>query len=110
VAKKRRICYPELVPDIRPCIVSYTDAAGVTHSVQVNAATVFEAAITGMAAMKVSNWRNDPALSIRVRLKAPARSYAVGTAVLVKWLSRQGKTPREVALKVKLSEMMKKTV
>ncbi len=94
------------MPDERACEVSYTDPAGVTHSVEVNASSVFEAAITGMTAMKLANWRNDPALSIRVRVKTPAKSYVVGTAVLVKWLSRQGRTPKEVVLKDRLREMV----
>lgn len=59
-----------------------------------------------MGAMKVCGWWNDPSLSVRVRVNAPARSYVVRAVVLVKWFLREGRTPREAALKVKMGEMV----
>jgi hypothetical protein len=40
------------VPELRSCIVSYQDLEGVTHSIEVTAETLYEAAVLGMQAMK----------------------------------------------------------
>jgi hypothetical protein len=42
--------YTGIVPESRVCVVSFTDAEGITHSVEVAAASLFEAAVRGLAA------------------------------------------------------------
>jgi hypothetical protein len=50
------------VLELRACRVSYQDLEGVTHSIEVTAQTLCEAAILGMQAMMVPRWQDRPSL------------------------------------------------
>jgi hypothetical protein len=54
--------YARIVLELRACRVSYQDLEGVTHSIEVTAQTLCEAAILGMQAMKVPRWQDRPSL------------------------------------------------
>jgi hypothetical protein len=95
------------VSELRSCIVPYRDPDGVKHSVQVTAESLFEAAILGMKAMKVPNWENVPNLEIEVRERAPETRHLVWNSVLTAWLARNGKSPKEQALRVRLRELIR---
>jgi hypothetical protein len=41
--------YTEIVPTARSCSVSFTDSEGITHSVEIIASTLFEAAVLALA-------------------------------------------------------------
>jgi hypothetical protein len=95
------------VPDVRTCLVSYMDLDGVKHSVEITAGSLFEAAVVGMNAMKVPDWFNRSTLTIEIRVKQPETIHTVSSAVLTAWLARKGRTPREMALKAKLLEIVR---
>ena len=103
---KREWWYDPVVPDVRTCVVSYTDLDGIKHSVEITAASLFEGAIIGMNAMKVPDWFNRSTLTIEIRVKSPEIIHTVSNAVLTAWLARKGRTPREMTLKARLSEMV----
>jgi hypothetical protein len=50
--KRRRTCYPPSVRQPRICTVSVRDLEGVTHTVQVQGESLFEAAARGVAAFR----------------------------------------------------------
>jgi hypothetical protein len=75
--------------------------------VDVTAETLYEAAILGMKAMKVPNWVNMPSLSIEIQAKLPATRHTVWNSVLTAWLARNGKSPQEQALKVRLRKLIR---
>ncbi|HLK66655.1 MAG TPA: hypothetical protein VKU19_24640 [Bryobacteraceae bacterium] len=93
--------------ELRSCIVSYKDLDGITHSIEVTAESLYEAAILGLAAMKVPRWRDSPWLQINVQAKSPATTHLVEHTMLTSWLDRNGRTPREQALKVRLRELVR---
>ncbi len=93
--------------EIRTCTVSYQDIEGVKHSVDVTAETLYEAAALGMKAMNVAGWENAPNLSIDVRVRAAETIHTISNAVLAAWLSSNGKTPKEQAVKAKLRELLR---
>ena len=92
---------------MRSCIVSYQDLDGVAHSVEVTAETLYEAAVLGMAAMKVPRWRDRPSLKIEIRVKQPETTHILWNSSLSAWLARNGKTPKEQALKKRLEELIR---
>lgn len=93
------------MPELRSCLVSYQDFDGITHSVEVTAETLYEAAILGMQAMKVEGWWNMPSLKIDVRVRAPETIHTIWNSSLSAWLARNGKSPKEQALKARLREL-----
>src|SRR5262249_29820071 len=93
--------------DLRSCIVSYRDLEGITHSVEVTAESLYEAAILGIVAMKIPRWRDCPWLDFGVRSKAPETTHTVANGSLSDWLDRNGKSPREQSLKARLLDLLK---
>jgi DNA-binding transcriptional LysR family regulator len=93
--------------EIRTCTVSYQDIEGVKHSVDVSADSLYEAAALGMAAMKVPDWQNAPNLVIEVRVRAPEIMHSISNSVLAAWLARNGKTPKEQAVKARIQELLR---
>ena len=81
---------------IQKCKVSFVDRRGVHHSVEVQAATVFEAVCRASAIFKHSVVE-DPtwAAEFVVSVVEKPNTYRVKTAELKKWLNRNGRSPRE---------------
>src|SRR5579872_4755725 len=93
--------------EIHTCSVSYQDIEGVKHSVEVSADSLYEAAALGMAAMKVPGWQNAPNLVIEVRVKSPEILHSISNSVLSAWLARDGRTPKEQAVKARIQELLR---
>jgi len=66
--------------NLRPYSISYGDADGIKHSIDVTADALYEAAILGMMAMKVAGWRNAPNLEIEVPVRAAEIRSAIHDA------------------------------
>jgi hypothetical protein len=108
-ANKRRSARGSLVvvPALRSCTVSYQDMDGVTHSVDVTAETLFEAAVLGMNLLRVERWHDNPNLKILVRVRQPETTHEVWNSALSAWLARSGRGPKEQALKARLKELLR---
>ena len=48
-----------LVPDLRSCTILLRDTEGITHTVQVQASSLYEAAARGVAAFREQGWAAD---------------------------------------------------
>jgi hypothetical protein len=81
---------------IQKCRVSFVDRRGVCHSVEVQAATVFEAVCRASSIFKCSVVE-DPtwAAEFIVEVKEQPKLYRVKTEEMKKWLARNGRSPRE---------------
>lgn len=94
------------MPSARVCVVSFTDCAGVTHSVEVAATSLFEAAVRGLAAFQqpglTSGVAVGPATRLTVTIKEPSVSHSVSVDRVRGWLDSNGRDPREQAMKVRL--------
>jgi hypothetical protein len=90
------------------CRVSFTDSAGVTHTVSVSAASLYEAAALGIAEFRRCGFAAmvGPATRLRVAVVAPATTHELTVGKLRAWLESSGKTPREQAVKVGLREVL----
>ena len=96
-----------LVAAIRSCTVAYQDLDGITHSVDVTAETLYEAAILGMNALNVPRWHDNPNLKIQVRVRQPETNHEVWNSALSAWLARAANSPKEQALKARLRELVR---
>jgi hypothetical protein len=91
------------------CRVSFTDSAGVTHTVSVSASSLYEAAALGIAEFRRCVFAEamvGPATRLRVAVEAPATTHELTVAKLRAWLDSSGKTPKEQAIKVNLREII----
>jgi hypothetical protein len=93
----------------RRCTVSFTDSTGVTHAVEVSAASLFEAAALAVAEFRRCGF-GDAAVgagtSLAVTVQQPITTHTMRMSRLEAWLNSSGKSPAEQALKVRLKEVL----
>ena len=90
----------------RTCVVSFRDIDGMQHSVEVTAASLYEAAALGVKAFRASifaEWvKPGTATRLRVTVKSEEATHEVRVAQIEQWLQSSGKSPREQALKERI--------
>jgi hypothetical protein len=100
-----------VVSTARNCAVSFVDSEGVTHSVEVSAASLYEAVVLAMAEFarlgfaKITPGR---ATRLRVEVKSPAVTHELSVRKVTAWLEGIGKSPAEQVLKTRLKEILSK--
>jgi hypothetical protein len=94
-----------MVPELRSCTVSYKDMEGITHTVEVTASSLYEAAVFGMKAFEQSGWADHPVGCMEITVKSPAVKHRVPVVQVTNWLRSSG-SPRDVALKSRLKGIL----
>ena len=95
---------------IRSCLVSFTDAEGIEHSVRVSAESLFEAAVEAMTAFKHSVLAEaplPPATRLTIRVKAPEEEHTVRVAKVLSWLDGVAISSSEKLKKNRLKERLR---
>jgi hypothetical protein len=85
---------------VRSCRVSIQDMAGVSHTVDVTAATLYEAVAQGLAAIRANEWAADIPQGLNVVKVSVAEvrvEHEVKLMDFTNWLERAGGSPREVS-------------
>src|SRR5438552_13913207 len=85
---------------IRSCRVTIRDMEGVTHTVEVTAATLYEAVAQGLAAIRGNEWVAGVAQGLNVVKVSVADvrvEHEVRLMEFTKWLERDGGSPRETS-------------
>jgi hypothetical protein len=95
--------------NLRTCKVSCRDANGVEHSVEITARSLYEAVGRGWHALRANDWFDEigqnPTITIAV--KEPEVEHKVRIRDFENWLSSNGRSPAEQALKSDLRDLMK---
>jgi hypothetical protein len=84
---------------VRSCKVTIEDLNGVSHTVEVTAASLYEAVALGMAAIRGDEWVTAIAQGlnpVKVRVMNVAVEHEVKLRDFTKWLDRDGGSPREM--------------
>ena len=90
---------------LQACTVSFDDGAGIRHSVQVSAGSVFEAAALALHLFERGGAPPAPAAHLEIAAQAPVVRHSVNVQRVRDWLAASGKTPKEQALKSHLREL-----
>jgi hypothetical protein len=83
---------------VRSCKVTITDIEGTSHTVEVTAATLYEAVALGIAAIRSDDWVTEIAQglnSVKVRVTNVAVEHEVRLKDFTAWLDRTNGSPRE---------------
>ena len=99
------------MPTTRCCRVSFTDPSGITHAAVVSAASLYEAAVLGLAELRRCAMVDDaPGAATRftVAVESPYTFHEVTMQKLTAWLQGDGRSPAEQALKVRLREALRR--
>src|SRR5215467_11833206 len=85
---------------IRSCRVTIQDMEGVSHTVEVTAASLYEAVAQGLAALRGNEWVAGIAQGLNVVKVSVAEvrvEHEVRLMDFTKWLEKTGGSPREVS-------------
>jgi hypothetical protein len=90
------------------CRVSFTDGHGITHSVEVTADSLFEAAIRGVKALRSGGWNEPPgeAALLQVQVSNPSITHTVNLRHVARWLNGASSSPRESMKKIALRKLL----
>ena len=86
-----------------------TDIQDVEHSVEVTAATLYEAVATALAALQQDNWVGEIGqglTTVTVIVQQPPVRHEVKMKDFLSWLGRQGGSPAEIILREKVGKML----
>jgi hypothetical protein len=78
---------------------------GITHTVEVTASSLYEAAVLGMKAFEQSGWADHPVGCMEIMVRSTAVKHRVPVVQVTNWLTSAG-SPRETALKSRLKEIL----
>jgi hypothetical protein len=82
---------------------------GVAHTVDVTAATLYEAVALAMAAIRTDEWVTDIARglnTVKVRVSNPAVEHEVRLMDFTKWLDRSNGSPREMTERKRIKSIL----
>jgi hypothetical protein len=90
-------------------VVSVTNPVGITHAVEVQAESLFEAAALALAALKKEGWTDPigPATRLEVEVRPPAVRHTLSVIQLQRWLATAARSPHERVMKERLKALLK---
>jgi hypothetical protein len=95
---------------IRACTVSFKSPMGISHSVEVEAETLYEAAGLGLARLKKDGWVEGlgPATRLEIQVREPATIHSLTVQQLQRWVDGVTTSPAEVLRRARVKQMLGK--
>ena len=87
------------------CIVSYLDTAGIRHSVEVQAASLYEAACLAVKVFREHDYEPGAMSSLEVETRSSV-THTVTYKKVQEWLKGGARNPKEAAEKERLRELL----
>jgi hypothetical protein len=94
---------------LRTCSVSVADLEGVQHTVEVTAATLYEAVAAALAALREDEWVSqigNRLTTVSVMVQQPAIQHQVRVKDFMVWLEKRSGSPAEMILREKIRKML----
>ena len=96
------------MPNVRACLVSFTDTERIRHTAEVSASSLFEAAALGVAEFKrcgLIDVHPGNATLLSVTVKSPTTTHEVSMSKLESWLTGGARSPKDHLVKKRLREI-----
>jgi hypothetical protein len=96
---------------MRVCEVSFQDARGIRHTAQVQAESLYEAAVLGIRLFREDPWLEvvGPATVLDIEAREPGTKHAISLQQVERWLAGATTNPNEASKKAKLRMMLVKS-
>jgi hypothetical protein len=93
---------------VRICEVSFKDHRGIRHGVEVQAETLYEAAVLAVAALRSDPWteRVGPSTVLDIEVREPATRHAISLQQVERWLDGATTSPNEATKKARLKMLL----
>jgi hypothetical protein len=92
----------------RVCLVSFVDSRGIRHSVEVEAESLYEAAVLGIRRLNEDAWADKigRATVLDIEVRNPATKHAISLQQVERWLAGATTNPTEATKKAKLKMLL----
>ena len=93
---------------LRVCTVSFKDVRGITHGVDVEAESLYEAAVIGIQRLSEDPWgeRIGVGAQIEVVVREPGSRHVLSLKQVERWLASAAANPLEATKKAKLKMIL----
>ena len=93
---------------VRACTVSFRDVRGIRHGVEVEAESLYEAAVFAVRRFRDDRWMEaiGPATVLDVEVREPGTTHSISLQQVERWLGGATSSPNEAAKKAKLKTML----
>jgi hypothetical protein len=90
------------------CSVAFKDERGIRHAVEVEAESLFEAAILALRAFRKAQWIGSvgPAMPLEIEVRGPVTRHTITLIQVQRWLDGSVNSPNEMVKKQKLKELL----
>jgi hypothetical protein len=97
-----------LAVGVRLCTVSFKSATGISHSVEVEAGSLYEAAGLGLARLKRDGWVEGlgPGTRLKIQVREPATQHVITVDRLTKWINGVTTSPVETLRRAKVKQLL----
>ena len=91
---------------VRTCVVSFIDPGGLRHSTEVQAETLYEAAVLATQAFKEQDCAPGPSSILEVEIRRASVVHSVPMRKVREWLEGACKSPSEKMMKERLKGLL----
>jgi hypothetical protein len=93
---------------LKLCAVSFMDLRGIRHTAEVEADSLYEAAVQGIRRLNQDPWieRIGPGTKLEIEVREPAVTHALTVEQVERWLAGATKNPTEATKKAKLKLLL----
>jgi hypothetical protein len=91
---------------LRVCLVIFKSPTGITHGVEVEAETLYEAAGLGLARLKKDGWIEGlgPGSRLDIQVREPSTTHSLTVAQLHRWIDSGTKSPADVLRRARVRQ------
>lgn len=90
---------------MRNCVVSYLDTDGIRHTVELEAETLYEAAVLAMVRFKEHACEPGALRTLEIEIRSSV-THSVTPQKVREWLAGGAKSPKEATMKQRLRELL----
>jgi hypothetical protein len=93
---------------LKQCTVSFTDVRGIRHSAEVEAESLYEAAVQGIRRLNQDPWieRIAPGTKLEIDVREPSTKHVLSVDQVERWLAGATANPTEATKKKKLKLLL----
>ena len=93
---------------LKQCAVSFTDIRGIRHTADVEAESLYEAAVHGIRRLNQDPWieRIGPGTKLEVEVREPSARHILSVEQVERWLAGATANPTEATKKKKLKLLL----
>jgi hypothetical protein len=94
---------------LRLCSVGFKSATGISHAVDVEAETLYEAAALGLARLKKDGWIEGfgPGSRLEIQVREPGSHRTLSVQQVERWINSVNASPSETLKEAKLRQLPK---